>query len=241
MSSQSVDPSTGRPFGPVLPDSDSTEYSEVVAAAGRAARPWSAAPAGVRAAALRAIADGLVASRERLVSVAALETGLGKSRLVAELERTCLQLCMFADIVNDGSVAALLVEVDKDTSVHTGLPRLRKVLVPIGPVAVFGASNFPFAFSVIGGDTASALAAGCPVVAKAHPGHPQTSAAVAQVMVRALLEAGAPAGTLGIVHGLEAGRLLVRHPLVKAAAFTGSYGGGRSLFDLAVGRPDPIP
>jgi NADP-dependent aldehyde dehydrogenase len=241
MSSQSVDPSTGRPFGPVLPDSDSTEYSEVVAAAGRAARPWSVAPAGVRAAALRAIADGLVASRERLVSVAALETGLGKSRLVAELERTCLQLRMFADIVNDGSVAALLVEVDKDTSVHTGLPQLRKVLVPIGPVAVFGASNFPFAFSVIGGDTASALAAGCPVVAKAHPAHPQLSEAIGSLVERILAGVGAPDGTFGLVRGFDAGIRLVADPGIRAAAFTGSGIGGRALYDLAVARPDPIP
>ena len=106
---------------------------------------------------------------------------------------------------------------------------------------MYGASNFPFAFSVPGGDTASALAAGCPVVVKAHPGHPQTSEAVAEILTRALAEAGAPSGTFGMVRGLDAGRALVRHPGIRAGAFTGSYAGGRALFDLAVSRPDPIP
>jgi NADP-dependent aldehyde dehydrogenase len=115
------------------------------------------------------------------------------------------------------------------------------MLVAIGPVAVFAASNFPFAFSVAGGDTASALAAGCPVLVKAHPGHPGLSGAVADIVVNALARSGAPDGIFGVVYGLEAGRTLVTHPAVAAAAFTGSLAGGRALFDLANGRPDPIP
>jgi NADP-dependent aldehyde dehydrogenase len=241
MSSQSVDPSTGCPFGPVFPDSDSTEYLEVVAAAGRAARPWAAAPADVRAASLRAIANGLAVSRERLVSVAARETGMAESRLVGELERTCLQLHMFADLVDGGSLAALLVDVDGDTSGQSGVSQLRKVVVPIGPVAVFGASNFPFAFGVIGGDSASALAAGCPVVAKAHPAHPQLSEAIGSLVTRILAEIGAPDGTFGLLRGFDVGTQLVADPGIRAAAFTGSGSGGRALFDRAVARPDPIP
>ncbi len=120
-------------------------------------------------------------------------------------------------------------------------PDLRRILVPVGVVAVYSASNFPFAFSVAGGDTASALAAGCPVVIKAHPGHPRLSVATAELMRETLAQAGAPDGLVGLVHGFDAGLALVEHPLVRAAAFTGSLRGGRALFDAASGRPDPIP
>jgi NADP-dependent aldehyde dehydrogenase len=238
---QSVDPRTGETFGPVLEDSSEAEVDQVVAQAAAAAGPWGDLSHAARARVLRAAADALDERAGELVPLADHESGLGEPRLTGELVRTTFQLRMFAGALESGVDLAGTLDPAVPGPPPAGHPELRRVLVPIGPVAVYGASNFPFAFSVPGGDTASALAAGCPVVVKAHPGHPQTSAAVAQVMVRALLDAGAPAGTLGIVHGLEAGRLLVRHPLIKAAAFTGSYGGGRSLFDLAVGRPDPIP
>ena len=115
-------------------------------------------------------------------------------------------------------------------------PEIRRLLVGLGPVAVFAASNFPFAFSVAGGDTASALAAGCPVVVKAHPGYPALSAATAAIVRQALLKAGAPEGTFGLVHGVDAGRQLVTDPRVRAVGFTGSLAGGRALFDLSPGR-----
>src|SRR5690606_28389895 len=118
---------------------------------------------------------------------------------------------------------------------------LRRMLVPLGPVAVFAASNFPFAFSVLGGDTASALAAGCPVVVKAHPSHPGLSNRVAKVAREALAQAGAPTALLQVVHGYEAGRVLVTHPAITAVGCTGSVTGGRAVFDLGSGRDEPIP
>jgi len=118
---------------------------------------------------------------------------------------------------------------------------MRRCLVPLGPVAVFAAGNFPFAFSVAGGDTAASLAAGCPVIVKAHPGHPQLSELTGEIVAAAIAEAGLPAGTFATVHGDQAGIDLVRHPLVRAVAFTGSLHGGRALFDLACSRPEPIP
>src|SRR5690606_27568599 len=120
-------------------------------------------------------------------------------------------------------------------------PDLRRMLRPIGPVAVFSASNFPFAFSVAGGDTASALAVGCPVIVKAHSGHPQLSRRTAELVGAALESAGAPRGYFALVEGRQGGIDLVQHPLVAAVGFTGSVAGGRALFDLASGRPEPIP
>jgi len=241
VTTQSVDPRTGQSFGPLFPDSSAEDVDHVVGAASEAALEWGDLPPASRVSALAAVADALDARAGDLVAIADRESGLGQPRLVGELARTTFQLRMFAAAVGAGEYSRVVDDPQVSGPPPAGHPAMRRVLVPVGPVAVFGASNFPFAFSVPGGDTASALAAGCPVVVKAHPGHPQTSAVVAHLMAAALVAAGAPAGTLGIVHGLDAGRLLVVHPLVRAAAFTGSYSGGRALFDLAVGRPDPIP
>ncbi len=241
MPTQSVDPRTGQSFGPVIADSSTDDVDQVVRAASSAFPAWCDMSAAARALALTGVAGALDARADDLVALADRETGLGLPRLAGELERTTFQLRMFAAAVESGEHFRAVDDPEVTGPPPAGHPAMRRVLVPLGPVAVYGASNFPFAFSVPGGDTASALAAGCPVVVKAHPAHPQTSAAVAELMDSALVAAGAPAGTLGIVKGLEAGRLLVVHPLVRAAAFTGSYGGGRALFDLAAGRPDPIP
>ncbi len=210
----------------------------VVAAAAKAARPWADKAAGDRAHALDAAAAALDAAAADLVPVAAAETRLPEGRLTGEVARTTGQLRMFAGVLRDGSyVDAVISQGDP----AAGRADVRRMLVPIGPVAVFGASNFPFAFSVAGGDTASALAAGCPVVAKVHDGHPRTSEMVAAIVAGALTEAGAPPGVLGLVAGLEAGRALVQHPQIRAVGFTGSVAGGRALFDLAASRRDPIP
>ncbi len=241
MTTQSVDPRTNETFGPVHDDTSPDELSLRVQAAAAAADAWADSGPAQRATALRTVADALDGRGPELVELADRETGLGGPRLTGELARTTFQLRMFADALENGDGHDVLVDPAVPGPPPAGHPELRRVLVPLGPVAVFGASNFPFAFSVPGGDTASALAAGCPVVVKAHPGHPQTSEAVAGVMTAALAAAGAPAGTFGMVRGLDAGRLLVQHPGIRAAAFTGSYGGGRALFDLAVRRPDPIP
>lgn len=194
----------------------------------------------VRAAFLRTAAQRLEEARDTLVEVADAESALGPVRLTGELARTCFQLRAFAGIVDEGAFLDVVINHPDDTTVPP-TPDLRRYKVPLGVVAVYSASNFPFAFSVAGGDTASALAAGCPVVVKSHPDHPALSELVAKVLRRAAGEHGIPEGVLGLVHGFEAGVELVKHPLVAAAGFTGSVRGGRALFDAAAARPVPIP
>ncbi|GAB3170246.1 aldehyde dehydrogenase (NADP(+)) [Streptomyces incanus] len=194
----------------------------------------------LRSAFLRSAADELEAAKSTLVEVADAETALGPVRLTGELARTCYQLRAFADLVDEGAFLDVVINHPDDTATPP-IPDLRRYKVPLGVVAVYSASNFPFAFSVPGGDTASALAAGCPVVVKAHPDHPGLSELVAKVLRRAAVPHGIPEGVLGLVHGFEAGVELVRHPLVAAAGFTGSVRGGRALFDAAAARPVPIP
>jgi NADP-dependent aldehyde dehydrogenase len=193
-----------------------------------------------RAGLLRATAGFLEAARPQIVAVADRETALGEQRLNGELTRTCFQLRLFAEVLHEGSYVEATIDHAGPTPMGPR-PDLRRMLVPLGPVGVFGASNFPLAFSVPGGDTASALAAGCPVVVKAHPSHPATSRLCFELLADAVRETRAPEGTVGLVHGGAAGTDLVRHPAIRAVAFTGSYRGGRALFDLANARPDPIP
>lgn len=207
-------------------------------AAAEAAAVIVATPAAARAIWLRAVADALDAHAEELVLIADDETHLGVPRLTGEVARTTGQLRLFADAIEEGSYAEAIIDHAVATPPR---PDLRRMLRPLGPVAVFAASNFPFAFSVAGGDTASALAAGCPVIVKAHSGHERLSVRTAELVTHALRDAGAPEGVFGIVFGREAGQRLVQHPAVQAAGFTGSVAGGRALFDLAAGRPDPIP
>jgi NADP-dependent aldehyde dehydrogenase len=216
--------------------------AEEVDQAVRAARAATGALADrtVRAAFLRSAAELLDASKDHLVEAADAETALGPVRLTGELARTSYQLRAFADIVDEGAFLGIVID-HPDDSATPPIPDLRRYKVPLGVVAVYSASNFPFAFSVPGGDTASALAAGCPVVVKAHPDHPATSELVASVLRRAAAQHGIPEGVLGLVHGFEAGVELVKHPLVSAAGFTGSVRGGRALFDAAAARPVPIP
>ncbi|HWT33624.1 MAG TPA: aldehyde dehydrogenase (NADP(+)) [Microbacterium sp.] len=189
---------------------------------------------------LRAAADALQAASAELVPLAQRETHLSEARLAGEVVRTATQLRFFADVIEEGSYLEATVDAP-DASLIPPRPDLRRVLRPLGVVGVFAASNFPFAFSVAGNDTASALAAGCPVVVKAHPGHPELSRHVAVVVRDAIRDAGGPADALVLVEGMAEGLALVRHPLVAAVGFTGSTRGGRALFDLAVSRPDPIP
>jgi NADP-dependent aldehyde dehydrogenase len=193
-----------------------------------------------RSALLRAAADGVEARAAELVAEADAETALGVPRLTGELARVAYQFRFFADIVDDGAFLGVIID-EPDPSAVPPRPALRRWKVPIGAVAVFAASNFPFAFSVPGGDTASALAAGCPVVVKAHPDHPRTSELVAATIRAAAEKAGLPADVLVLVHGYQAGADLVRHPLISAVGFTGSIPGGRALFDLAAARPHPVP
>ncbi|MFE0458313.1 aldehyde dehydrogenase (NADP(+)) [Kitasatospora sp. NPDC058965] len=235
---QGFDPRTGRPTGNPVPAGTPQEVHLAAAAAADAFPAWSGLPAQERARALDAVADALDAAGDDLATLADTETALGRARLAGEAARTSGQLRLFGRVLRDGAhTRAILTPADP----ATGRPDVRRMLQPVGPVAVFSASNFPLAFSVAGGDTASALAAGCPVVVKAHEGHPATSIAVADVVSTALSGAGAPAGVLSLVHGFDAGVALVRHPHIRAVGFTGSLRGGRALFDVAVARPDPIP
>ncbi len=236
----SIDPRAGEAVEAVAPATTTEEVDRLCGAALAAAAPLEELGRAGRAALLRALADALEARRDDVVAVADRETALGSTRLNGELSRTCYQLRLFAEVVEEGSYLEATIDHAAETPMGPR-PDLRRMLVPIGPVAVFGASNFPLAFSVPGGDTASALAAGCPVVVKAHSSHPATSRLCFDVLVQAAREAGAPDGTLGIVFGQQAGAALVAHPAIRAAGFTGSVGGGQALLRIIDQRPDPIP
>jgi NADP-dependent aldehyde dehydrogenase len=192
---------------------------------------------------LRHIAMGIESIAPELVERAHQETALPEKRLQGEMARTVNQLRLFAQVVEEGSWA--MARIDPAEPHRTPLPRadIRSVLRPLGPVAVFGASNFPLAFSVAGGDTASALAAGNPVIVKAHSAHPGTSEMVGQVICRSLRECGLPAGIFALIFGSGAtvGLALVQHPAIKAVGFTGSLTAGKALMQLAAERPEPIP
>jgi NADP-dependent aldehyde dehydrogenase len=236
----SIDPRTGAAVEVVAQETTTAEVDRLCAAGLAAAPALEALGRRGRAALLRALAGALEERRDDVAAVADRETALGPVRLNGELTRTTYQLRLFADTLEEGSYLEAAVDHAGDTPMGPR-PDLRRMLVPIGPVAVFGASNFPLAFSVPGGDTASALAAGCPVVVKAHGSHPATSQLVFDVLDAAARKAGAPDGTLGIVHGLRAGADLVAHPAIRAVGFTGSVAGGRALLRIIEQRPDPVP
>lgn len=212
-----------------------TEIDEAVTLAAQAFQRYKNVSAKDRAAFLRAIAAGLEALGEGFLQTASEESGLPMGRLQGERDRTTNQLRLFAGVIEEGSWVN--ARIDKAT------PDVRQMQIPLGPVAVFGASNFPLAFSVAGGDTASALAAGCPVVCKAHPAHPHTSHLAAEAILKAAQETGMPDGVFSLLHGvtIETGQALARHPQLRAIAFTGSFGGGKALFETAAQRPVPIP
>jgi 2,5-dioxopentanoate dehydrogenase len=178
-----------------------------------------------------------------LIQQAMEETNLPEARLVGERARTCNQLKQFADLLREGSWVDAKIDTALPDRAPLPKPDIRKMFVPIGPVVVFGASNFPFAYSTAGVDTASALAAGCPVVLKAHPAHPKTSNMVATAIVKAIQSTGMHANVFQHVHGaaIEVGRALVQHPETKAVGFTGSFIGGKALYDYAQQRTEPIP
>jgi len=235
-----VDPRDGRRRDTELTETGDGRLASIVALAAQSAAWLDALGRSGRADLLHAIADAIESSRADLAAVAESETGLSRSRLDVELTRTALQFRMFADVLRDGGYLEAAIDHAAQTAIGPA-PDVRRMLVPIGPVAVFGASNFPFAFSVPGGDTASALAAGCPVVVKAHPSHPLTSQAAAAAIATAVRAAGGPEEVVAIVHGQRAGLALVRHRLVRAAALTGSIGAARAIQAAIDERDDPIP
>jgi len=196
-----------------------------------------------RGAFLDAIAAEIEADKDAIIEAAVAESHLPVGRITGELGRTTGQLRMFAEVVRRGD--HLGVRIDPAMPDRAPLPRadIRQRMIPLGPVAVFGASNFPLAFSTAGGDTASALAAGCPVVVKSHPAHPRTGILVAEAIAKAVEKSGLPQGTFSFLlgDGFELGQALVRAPRIKAVGFTGSRAGGLALVEAAAERPEPIP
>ncbi len=192
---------------------------------------------------LRDIAILLEHQKENIIDICHQETALPKSRLDGEMIRTCNQLRMFASLIEEKEWMQIIIEEAMPERTPLPRPDLRRILIPIGPVLVFGSSNFPLAFSVAGGDTAAALAAGCPVIMKAHPLHPQTSQLVGNCIRESALKNNLPDGVFSLLHGksYSVGEQLVVHPFIKGASFTGSLKGGKALFDLATKRTEPIP
>ncbi|PLW88294.1 aldehyde dehydrogenase family protein, partial [Mucilaginibacter sp.] len=222
---------------------DSTAVQAALEAAQQAFAQYKNIGGAKKAAFLRAIATEITELGSTLVDRAVAESGLPQARIMGEMGRTTGQLRMFADLVEEGSWVNAVIDTAQPE--RTPLPKsdIRKMSVAVGPVVVFGASNFPLAFSVAGGDTASALAAGCPVVVKAHQVHPGTSALVGEAICKAAESTGMPKGVFSLLFdsGYAVGEQLVTHPATKAVAFTGSYKGGMALVDLARRRNDVIP
>lgn len=240
---RALNPATGQTIEPAFSSATRDDVDRAARAAYAAFLVWRKRSGRERAQLLRAIADGLDAATAEIVARAQQETALPEARLQGETKRTSGQCRHFADVVEEGSWVG--ARIDKAMPDRKPLPRpdIRSVLQPLGPIAVFGASNFPLAYSVAGGDTASALAAGNSVVVKAHPAHPGTSAIVARIIVESIRSCGAPDGVFSMLFdsGFDVGQALVQHPLIQAVGFTGSRNGGRALMDLAAQRPHPIP
>jgi 2,5-dioxopentanoate dehydrogenase len=240
---QAFAPALGKSIEPRFESATADQVDLALVAAESAFHEYRRLSPERRASFLEKIADEIVALGDELIERANVETALPKDRMLGERGRTANQLRMFADLIREGSWVD--ARIDRAIPDRQPLPKpdIRRMLIPIGPVAVFGASNFPLAFSVAGGDTASALAAGCPVVVKAHPAHPGTSELVASAILKAASETEMPEGVFSMLYdaGHEVGIGLVKHPLTRAVGFTGSLRGGRALFDAAANRPDPIP
>jgi NADP-dependent aldehyde dehydrogenase len=217
------------------------DVDQIARAAAEAFAQLARQSPALRARALVAGADALEDAADELVGIALRETGLTEVRLRGELKRTAVQLRLFADVVVHGGYLDVRIDVADPDFVLGLRPDLRRILVPLGPVLNFSGSNFPFAFSVAGGDTASALAAGCSVIVKAHSGHPLLSLRTAQIVSRAMEEAGAPPKALQVIFGQESAVGMLQHELIRAGSFTGSIHAGRLLADIAAARPRPIP
>ena len=238
-----TNPATGEVLPGVFHEAPVAHADAALRAADAAFDDFRATSPEQRAQLLEAIATNIEAIGDELLQRANAETALPMARCTAERGRAVGQARLFAKLIRDGSW--LEARIDRAMPDRQPLPKpdVRRMMVPVGPVVVFGASNFPFAISVAGTDTVAALGAGCPVVVKAHPGHPGTCEMIAGAIVKALADTNMPAGAFSIVQGKgnDIGLALVRHPLTCAAAFTGSLRGGRALFDAACARPNPIP
>lgn len=238
-----VNPFTGDNLKPGYVAVSEAELNRAIELAERAFVSFGKSSGAERANFLRKIADNVEAIKDDLAALAPQETGLPEGRILMETGRTCGQLRLFASVAEEGSWVDARIDHADPERAPVPKPDTRSIKRPLGPVAVFCASNFPLAFSVAGGDTASALAAGCPVVVKAHHSHPGTAELVGQAINKAVKESGLPEGTFSLVYGpgREIGQALVRHPSIKAAGFTGSREGGQALMRIAADRPEPIP
>ncbi|MBA1274732.1 aldehyde dehydrogenase (NADP(+)) [Stutzerimonas azotifigens] len=238
---QSLDASTGEALPYEFHQATEDEVNAAAEAAAAAYPVYRALPAELRAAFLDAIADELDALGEDFVALVCRETALPTGRIQGERGRTSGQMRLFAKVLRRGDF--LGARIDRAQPERRPLPRpdLRQCRMGLGPVAVFGASNFPLAFSTAGGDTAAALAAGCPVVFKAHSGHMVTAECVADAIIRAAEKTGMPKGVFNMIYGAGVGEWLVKHPAIQAVGFTGSLRGGRALCDMAAARAQPIP
>ena len=240
---QGVNPATGDKLQPIYHTAGAAEVDRAAQLAHAAFATYSQTTGREKAHFLRSIAANIEGLGDELITRANQETGLPEPRLRTETARTCNQLRLFADLVEEGSWVDARIDHGDRNRQPLPKPDVRSMLRPLGPVVVFGASNFPLAFSVAGGDTASALAAGCPVIVKAHPAHPGTSELVGLAISTAVRDRELPEGVFSLLFdaGTDVATTLVKHPLIKAIGFTGSRRGGRALFDAASARPDPIP
>ena len=240
---QAFDPARNVPLEPSFLSAAGEDVDRAVQLAVDAAPVWAKLSGARRQQFLTAIAEKLEARSAELVVRAMQETGLPEARLKGEVTRTAGQLRLYGDTALRGDWLDARIETALPDRKPLPKPDHRSILRPLGPVVVFGSSNFPFAYSVAGGDTASAFAAGCPVIVKAHPAHPGTSEMVGRLIIHAVRDCGLPEGTFSLLFdaGFKVGQALVQHPAVKAVGFTGSVKGGRALTDLAATRPEPIP
>jgi len=238
-----VNPVTQKKLEPGFNSAGTAQLRQAVASAGKAEQNFRTSTIESRSQFLLACADQIMALGNTLIQRMCLETGYPEVRAKGERARTCGQLRMFADYIVSGSYLDARIDHADPERLPVPKPDLRYINQALGPVVVFGASNFPLAYSVCGGDTASAFAAGCPVIIKSHPSHPGTAELVAQAVVKAIELSGMPHGIFNFVNGVEhaVGAYLVTAPVIKAVGFTGSLKGGMALFNLANARPEPIP
>ena len=238
-----VNPASNQTILPEFHEATTEEINNAVKKAEEAFNVYRNKSGGEKAVFLEAIADEILALGDILIKRCCEESGLPEIRITGERGRTVSQLKLFAGLLKEGSWIDARIETAEPERRPAPKPDIRSMKKALGPVGIFGASNFPLAFSVAGGDTASALAAGCTIVVKAHPAHPGTCEMIANAIRNAVQKTNMPDGTFSMVHGCsaEVGMSIVKHPLIKAIGFTGSFRGGKAIYDAAVQRPEPIP
>jgi len=240
---KTFNPKTNKENNLVFTEVSAIEIEQATALATEAFKVYKKLSGTKKSEFLNEIANQIEALGTTLLNMYCSESGLSKDRAISERERTIFQLRSFANLVKEGSWVEATIDTANPIRIPIPKPDLRKMLVPLGPILVFGASNFPLAYSTAGGDTAAALAAGCPVIVKSHPMHAGTGELVAYAVIKAAEITGMPNGVFSNLNsgGIEVGTVLVKHPAIKAVGFTGSINGGRSLYNLAAQRPEPIP